>query len=49
MAKREKDERPSDEAREHSVGFLKKAERLAKKKSKRGKKRGGKGRGKGRS
>ena len=45
MAKREKDEKPADEAREHSVGFLKKAERLAeKKKGKRGKKRGKKGR-----
>ena len=41
MAMREKDEKPSDEARSHSVGFLKKAERLAKKKTgKRGKKRG---------
>lgn len=41
MAMREKDEKPSDEARSHSVGFLKKAERLAEKKvSKRGKKRG---------
>jgi hypothetical protein len=40
MAMREKDEKPSDEARSHSVGFLKKAERLAEKKGKRGKKHG---------
>jgi hypothetical protein len=40
MTMREKDEKPSDEARSHSVGFLKKAERLAEKKGKRGKKRG---------
>jgi hypothetical protein len=44
MSMREQDEKPEDEARSHSVGFLKKAERIAKKKGKRGKKRGGKGR-----
>jgi hypothetical protein len=40
---REKDEKPSDEARSHSVGFLKKAARMAKKtggKRKKGRKAG---------
>lgn len=42
---REKDETPALEARSHSVGFLKKAERLA---EKRGKKRRTKSRRRGR-